>query len=265
MFLKRSLVRAAIIALALVASISMAHSTYTGYSGAPGSSGTCASSCHGTTGGTITATGFPTAYTPGANYVITVGHTGTASISNFNGSCRVGTTSTKAGTIVAGTGTTVYNVSTETNGVHFTTAGNQTSGTFTWTAPAKGTGTAKLYVAGIQTGSSGPNTAIVQTSTENTTSVISSGSRNTSSMTLNLFAGHKAVIALPDGFMPSKTESFSVFDTRGSEIHVSVTSTGASLIWNGVDINGRALSAGTYIFVLRQGQVKLTGRILLTR
>lgn len=263
MFLEN--IPAGLIALAMVASITMAHSTYTGYSGAPGSSGTCASSCHGTTGGTITATGFPTVYTPGANYVITISHTGTASISNFNGSCRVGTTSTKAGTIVAGTGTTVYNVSTETNGVHFTSAGSQTSGTFTWTAPAKGTGTAKLYVAGIQTGSSGPNTTIVQTSTESTTSVASPELRTTSSTTLNLFVGHKAVIALPAGFIPSKTESFNVFDTRGSEIHVSVASTAASLIWNGMDIHGRSLSAGTYLFVLKQGQMTLTGKILLTR
>jgi hypothetical protein len=265
MFLKSKLIPAGLTALAIGASIAMAHSNYTGYSGAPGSSGTCALACHGTTGGTITATGFPTAYTPGANYIITIGHTGTASISNFNGSCRVGTTSTKAGTIVAGTGTTVYNVSTETNGVHFTASGNQTSGTFTWTAPPKGTGAAKLYVAGIQTGSSGPNTAIVQTSAENTVSVIPLGSRNTSLMTLNLIVGHKAVVALPAGLIPSKVESFNVFDTRGNEIHVPLTGDAASLVWNGTDIHGRSLSAGTYLFVFRQGQVKLIGKILLTR
>jgi hypothetical protein len=137
----------------------------TGYSGAPGSSGTCASSCHGSSGGTITVTGFPTIYAPGQDYTVTIRHSSGSSIANFNCSIRIGTGSSNAGTITAGLNTQTYNVAVETNGVHFTTR-DRDSGNFTWTAPDTGTGTCRLYLGGLQGTSTGQNSTIVQVTYE---------------------------------------------------------------------------------------------------
>jgi hypothetical protein len=147
------------------ANLSYAHANFTGYSGAPGGSGTCAGSCHGSSGGTVTVTGFPAQYSPGQSYLITIQRVSGSSIANFNGSCRIGTGSQNAGTISAGTLTATYNVSGETNGIHLS-SNNQTSATFNWAAPASGTGTVRLYVAAHQGTASGANTVIVQVSDE---------------------------------------------------------------------------------------------------
>jgi hypothetical protein len=137
----------------------LAHSNYTGYSGAP-SRQTCASSCHGSGTGTVVVTGFPTDYAPGQAYTLTVRKTSGATISNFNASVRVGTETTNAGTITAGTNTAVYNVASETNGVHLQTA-NRDSGRFVWTAPSAGTGDVTLYLGAHQTPMTGTNTTLV--------------------------------------------------------------------------------------------------------
>jgi hypothetical protein len=150
-------------ALALTTQL-WAHANYTGRSGAPGRN-TCASSCHGGGGGTVQISGFPTTYTPGQAYTLTIQRLSGNSIVNFNSSCRVGTGTVNAGVIAAGTGTGTYNVSGETNGVHFT-ANNQISGTFNWTAPAAGTGTVRLYAGALQTGLDGENTTIVLVANE---------------------------------------------------------------------------------------------------
>jgi hypothetical protein len=141
-----------------------AHATYTGYSGAPGL-GTCAGACHGSSGGTIITSGFPLTYAPDSTYLITIRKLSGNSIRNFNASCRLGTGSQNAGVLAAGSGTSTYNTSGETNGVHLSSI-NQDSATFSWTAPASGSGSATLYVAGLQGGHSGLNTVIVATSDE---------------------------------------------------------------------------------------------------
>lgn len=137
---------------------------YTGHSGAPGRQ-TCAASCHGVSGGTVTITGLPAAYTPDQTYLITIQRLSGSSIANFNASARVGTGTANAGALAAGTGTATYNVSGETNGVHLS-SNNQTSATFNWTAPAAGTGTIRLYVGAHQGSYSGPNTTIVAVADE---------------------------------------------------------------------------------------------------
>ncbi|MCB1058997.1 MAG: T9SS type A sorting domain-containing protein [Calditrichaeota bacterium] len=60
----------------LFASALLARPTYTGYSGAPGATGTCASSCHGSGGGTVQVTGFPTEYVPDSTYNVSAEHNG---------------------------------------------------------------------------------------------------------------------------------------------------------------------------------------------
>jgi len=160
--MKQLLVLMAIIA---GASLGYGHANYVGYSGAPGSNGTCASSCHGTTGGTIQITDFPADYTPGQTYSVTISHSSGSAIRQFNGSCRVGTGSTNAGVIAAGTNTATYNTGGETNGFHLSSI-DQQSGTFQWTAPAQGTGVVRLYIAGHQGGYSGQNTDLVLVANE---------------------------------------------------------------------------------------------------
>jgi hypothetical protein len=155
--MKKQLVLMAIISIALPL---YAHTNYTGYSGAPGSQGTCAYSCHGTAHGTIQIDGFPAEYVPQQTYTITISHAGGNPIIQYNGSCRVGTGSLNAGVISAGTNTETYNVPAETNGIHFSSP-NLDSATFSWTAPHQGVGEVRLYIAGQQGSESGPNSTLV--------------------------------------------------------------------------------------------------------
>jgi hypothetical protein len=161
--MKKLLIPAAIL---IIASLLYARTSYTGYSGAPGSYGTCAYSCHGTIGGgTIQIHRFPTEYVPQQTYNVTIFHTGGLQISQFNGSCRVGFGSQNAGLLSAGTNTETYNEGVETNGIHFSTTYLDTA-TFNWTAPHAGAGEVRLYVAGQQDGETGPNTILVLVATE---------------------------------------------------------------------------------------------------
>ena len=151
-------------------SIAISRPTYVGYSGAPGSNGTCASSCHGSPGGTIRISGFPEGYIPGHTYTITISHDGGNTIKQFNGSCRIADGARNAGVISAGSNTQTYNVYNETNGIHFLST-DRDSGTFYWETPPPGTGEVRLYIAGHQGSRSGPNSTIVLASTEQTTAI----------------------------------------------------------------------------------------------
>ncbi len=216
-----------------------ARSNYRGYSGAPGSLGTCASSCHGSGGGTVEITGFPTEYVPDSTYLITITAVSGSSINNFNGSIRVGTGSTNAGTISAGTNTATHNVAGETNGIHLS-SNNRTSGTFNWLAPAAGTGTVHLYV-GAHQGSSmgGANTAINLTASEAvvedppdqaTIPIPADGATDVDTSNVSL-----AWTASP------RAESYEVF--MGTEIPLAFlgTTTGTS-----IDVNGVLLPSTEY-------------------
>lgn len=155
-------------ALLLTAAPLLARPTYTGYSGAPGR-GTCASSCHGGSNGTVTVDGFPALYTPGTPYTVTVSRASGSTISNFNGSCRLGSGTSNAGVLSTGSGTAVYSTNGETNGVRMS-SNNHASATFVWTAPAAGSGEATLYLGAFQGTSmnSGQTTAIELVTQEDT-------------------------------------------------------------------------------------------------
>ncbi len=165
---KEQCIMRTVIAVLVLCSVmsAYAHDNYTGRSGAPGRN-TCASSCHG--GPVVNTTqifGFPANYTPGQAYLLTIRKVSGGTIVNFNASCRIGVSGTaNAGVISAGLSTVTYNVTGETNGVHFTVAGHD-SGQFTWTAPAAGTGLVKLYAGAIQTDLDGDNSTIVLTANE---------------------------------------------------------------------------------------------------
>jgi len=93
-------------------------------------------------------------------YTVLLTHSGGSAIKQFNGSCRVGNGSDNAGTISAGTNTSTYNTTGETNGIHLS-SNDKDNAEFVWTAPPAGTGTVRLYVAGHQGSASGPNTKVV--------------------------------------------------------------------------------------------------------
>lgn len=158
-----------VVALFIGATASFSHPTFTGYSGAPGSSGTCASSCHGNGTGSIVLSGIQQSYDPSKSYTLTVSRASGSSIYNFNASSRKGTSTTVAGTFGAGTNTALYSAPGVENGVR-ASSDLFSSATFQWTAPAQGTGPVTLYLAGLQGSMGGQNTKVAVILEENTTS-----------------------------------------------------------------------------------------------
>jgi hypothetical protein len=249
----------------LLASVALGHADYTGYSGAPGSGGVCAGACHGAGGGTMTVSGFPSNYTPGQAYVITVAHTGGSSIENFNASVRVGSGSIDAGTITAGTNTDVYNVSGENNGVHFLTAGHA-SGTFTWTAPSPGVGAVKLYLSGHQgTSVDGKNTEIILTATGAGIAELGSPVRNAPAFMVEPTVVRTALV-LRAGNLP-RAANVRVIDRSGRCVARVPISGGKDIAvsWPLLDRDGRRLPAGVYHAVLTTAGASLARQFVVTR
>jgi hypothetical protein len=248
-----------------IASLALGHATYTGYSGAPGSNGACASSCHGNPGGTIEISGFPESYSPGQEYEVTISHAGGNAIRQFNGSCRIGTGSNNAGVISSGTNTVTYNNSHETNGIHFSSA-NLESGTFNWTAPSAGTGEVRLYVAGLQGGHNGVNSVLVIQSQEQTTGIESELQAIPDRLSLSQ--------NYPNPFNASTTVEFSlaesqpvrlvIYDLMGNEVQTlinEVRSAGSHI----VIFDGSGLSSGVYFYRLQAGATVETRRMVLLK
>jgi hypothetical protein len=249
-------------ALILLATIAPGLPSYVGYSGAPGSSGTCAGTCHGSSGGTIEVVGFPAAYDAGQSYVISVVHRGGSTISNFNASVRVGTGSTNAGTITAGYRTAIYNAGGETNGVHLSST-NQDSCTFNWQAPDPAVGDVRLYLAGHQGSQGGANTEITLTASQLTG--VSEGTRRSVGLAFTLrptIATDQVYIRLsaPAG----SRASLRVVDRIGRlAARIAVPGSGQLLAWRPLDREGRLLAAGTYLVVLEDDGQRLVRKLIL--
>lgn len=246
-------------------SMAFGHPTYVGYSGAPGSNGRCASSCHGNPGGTIEISGFPEFYIPGQEYEITISHAGGNTIRQFNGSCRIGTGSENAGVISSGTNTVTYNNSHETNGVHFTVA-NLNNGTFNWTAPATGTGDVRLYIAGLQGGHSGQNSTLALLSAEQTTGIGNQDPTMPGEITLSQ--------NYPNPFNAKTTIEFSlsereiirlvIYDLLGKEIRTVIDGPIESG-YHLVTFDASDLSSGVYFYRLQAGDAVETKRMILLK
>jgi hypothetical protein len=239
-----------VVMVALLAfSLALAHEGYTGYSGAPGSSGTCAGSCHGPLGGTITVTGFPNNYTAGQAYTVTVAHNGGSSIENFNASVRVGSTSTNAGVITAGTNTAVYSVNGESNGVHFSSGGNA-SGTFTWTAPNPPVGAVKLYLSGHQgTSAGGKNTDLVLTAQGAGIAEVNQGKVRSVDFRLEQnVVTSQLVVRINNPDTPARVR---IIDRNGRVMAKLAVAAGSNqaIAWPLLDSRNHRLAAGTYYAV----------------
>ena len=243
------------IVLLCTANIVWAHNSYTGgYSGALGTSKTCASSCHASSAGTIVVTGFPSVYQPGKTYPITVKINGGNRIINFNATTRKGTTSTIAGSFAAGLSSALY---TGTDGGVYAPTHLIDSAQFQWTAPAVGTGSVTFHMAGMQgtsTGSSsGKTTKLTVSATESTTAVAIGDQVNTDfTLTQNF----------PNPFNPATTIGYrianrsrvtlKVFDAAGREIATLVDGQKEAGT-HSISFNASGLSSGTYFCQLTAG------------
>jgi hypothetical protein len=255
----------------LSASGAWAHPNYTGYSGAPGQQA-CSISCHHKHSftPTVTVTGFPQSYVPGQQYAIAVAHTGGTTIKQFNCSVRVGTGSTNAGVIDAGTNSSTYASTGETNGVHFS-ATDQNSAAFLWTAPVSGTGAVKLYWAGLQGNlSSGADTQIVLTSSEAMTDLDD-----------NIILPENMALAqnYPNPFNAETIIQFSLGQPGHVDLSISnilgqklyywsddYDRTGTfSMRWDGKGNDGRDMPSGVYFYQLRTSEGKLTRQMMILR
>lgn len=117
-------------------------------SGSPGDGASCAS-CHsgGSTSGrsvTITTSVPATGYVPNTNYTITVTGTGTAGSYGFQATVEGAANAKKGSYTITNAQTKINN----TNWVNQTANGTTVkTWTFTWKAPASGSGTLKIYAA----------------------------------------------------------------------------------------------------------------------
>ncbi|UCE65597.1 MAG: T9SS type A sorting domain-containing protein [Candidatus Zixiibacteriota bacterium] len=249
-----------------------ARNHYTGYSGAPGSNGTCTNSCHGQYGfpPTVTITGFPDQYVPGQSYLIRISHRGGSAINQFNASIRLGLTEENAGEIIAGPNTEIYNTPGETNGVHWADA-NSNSGIFTWIAPNPGVGEIRLYWAGLQ-GSRvyGTDVQFVEVSEDVTAGVeYMPGSPGEFSLEQNY----------PNPFNNRTNVEFTIAKTGPVEFIITnilgqvlyswiddYAQPGTVTVhWDGFDMNRRMQPSGVYFYRLKTPEITLTNKMMILR
>jgi len=249
----------------IINSLAFSHANFTGYSGAPGSRGTCASSCHGSSGGTIEISGFPSEYIPEQTYTITISHSSGNSIKQFNGSCRLGVGSTNAGVLAAGANTATYNRSEETNGIHFSSSDHD-NGTLLWTAPAGGTGEVRLYIAGHQGGFSGQNSALILVSDEQATNIHDelSGMPSHYSLRGNYPNPFNASTIIKYDLPVFSDVRIDIFDMLGRKVETWIDESQPAgyhqIVWD-----GSGQSSGVYFYKIQAGEYSQTRRMLLLK
>lgn len=249
-----------------------AHANYTGYSGAPGSNGTCTSSCHFqfSFAPTVTVTGFPEIYEPGQQYTISVGHTSGSTINQFNASVRMGSGTDNAGLISAGLGTQTYDTPNETNGVRWSSADSD-SGNFIWTAPDTGAIEVRLYWAGLQGSRAfGADTQVVLVSVESGTDVeYLPGSPTYFSMKQNYPNPFNEKTIIEISAAEAGHLGFIITNILGQVVYNwsdRVTQPGnVSIRWNGKEMSGRELPSGIYFYRLTSSAGTMTKKMMLLR
>jgi hypothetical protein len=250
----------------------LARSHYTGYSGAPGSNGTCTNSCHGqhSFDPNVTLTGFPTQYEPGQQYEISVSQVDGPSINQFNASVRIGDGDDIAGELMAGHNTEIYNTPNEINGVHWVTA-NVDSGTFFWTAPDPGVGEVRLYWAGLQ-GSRvyGTDVQFVEVSEDVTAGVeFIPGSPMEFTLEQNYPNPFNDGTVIEFGIAVAGPVEFVITNVLGQAVYLwdndyAYPGT-VTIYWNGYDLNGRELPSGVYFYRLKSPYNRITKKMMILR
>ena len=254
----------AILTIVLMASQVFASTSYTGYSGAPESYGSCAASCHGSSGGTIQVSGFPEQFAEGQTYTITITHSGGSSIRQFNGSCRAGSGSANAGVISAGTNTTTYTRPNETNGIHLS-ATNQNSATFSWTAPTDTTSEARLYIAGLQGSYSGQNTNLTLISTREQVGIKDQAEIPNSYAILSNYPNpFNARTNIVFNLTASSDVRLDIYNVKGQVVESFVKNFMEaghhSITWDAANY-----PSGIYLYKLTSGERKITNKMILLK
>ncbi len=269
MILMKGLFMKTTIIILLITSVSVMFGglNYIGYSGAPGSLGTCAISCHGPGGGTLYLIGFPAYYVPGQTYTITVKYGSGLKIGNFNVSIRKVSDNTRAGTITALYRTATYNVSAESNGVRLSPS-NQDSAKFNWMAPTTIAGDIKLYFGGTQgTSINAPNTTIVLTSA----SASGQTEANVNQVTARSLRIEPSVVKDYINFLVSligqKDGQLKIIQSNGRVIYTIPISAGQSQVisWAIRGESGKKLAAGAYYAALICGTEQTVKRFVITK
>ncbi len=242
-----------------------ARTSYIAYSGAPtGSKGTCASSCHGSGTGTITISGIPANYIPLTTYTVTVKHTGGSTISNFNLSSRKGTSAVVAGTFSAVTNTALYAVSGYENGVR-ASSNNINEAVFKWTAPAAGSGEAKIYLSGLQGSKSGATTKIIVSVSESVTGILETHEQIGSfELNQNFPNPFNPVTVISYQLAVNSHVSLKVFDILGNEVATLVNEKKESGRYS-VTFDAAKMSTGIYFARLQSGDVVRTIKMFLVK
>lgn len=253
-------------------SLLYSRTSYTGYSGATGSKGFCASSCHGSGTGTITLSGIPQSYVPLKTYTIAVKHNGGSKISNYNISSRIGMTTSAAGTFSSGTNSSTYVVANVETGIRGSVS-NIDSSLFQWTAPQSGSGDVKLYLSGLQGSKSGATTKLIVTISENVTGVSDKGNIVRSfSLEQNYPNPFNPVTSIRYSLPQSGMVLLTLSDLIGNTIQTIVNEyqeQGTYAIRIDIDDRNRKnmqhLSSGIYFYTLTMNDHSLTKKMIVLK
>jgi hypothetical protein len=241
-----------------------------GFSGAPGTAGSCALHCHGTSGGSILVSGFPGQYVPGDTYRVRISYHGGDAISNFNASVRRANDTPNAGAILPGPNLELYSAETDTVGIHFIAA-DQDSGWFLWIAPAPGFDSVELYLSGMQgTALEGPSTLIRLVAAESPGAVSENPGSNPVPVRfelLNRLVGDHLILRWQSP--RAQTVRIKIIEPSGRRITTLLDGAQSDgeecLLWQPVDRQGGALAPGSYFAVLTAGSSRLTRRFTVVR
>jgi len=236
-----------------------------GYSGAPGTAGSCALHCHGSSGGSILVSGFPAEYVPGDTYRVRISHHGGEAISNLNASVRRANDTPNAGAIVPGPNMELYSAETDSVGVHFAIA-DQDSGWFLWIAPEPGLGNAGLYLSGMQgTSAHGLSTLIRLVAAEGPSSVEDgprSGRASPWFEVVNRVATDYLILRWETpSLMPARIDIVGPAGRRAATLDCGTARGRQMLAWQPID----RLAPGSYFAVLVAGSARLTRRFAVVR
>ena len=258
--------------LLLITAPLLARNHYAGYSGAPGSNGTCANSCHSQYSfpPSVNITGFPDQYTPGREYEISIIHTGGSAINQFNASIRIGTGEEIAGNLTPGFNTEIYRTPGEMEGARWEIPDSD-SGNFLWTAPDPGMGIVTLYCAGLQGNRAyGTDVRLILVSEDITAEVeYILGSPMEFSLEQNY----------PNPFNDRTNVEFTVAKTGPVEFiitnilgqvlyfwsHDYAQPGMVTIHWDGYDLNGRIQPSGVYFYRLKTPEITMTKKMMILR
>jgi hypothetical protein len=240
-----------------------------GFSGAPGTGGSCAVHCHGSPGGSILVTGFPAQWVPGDTYPVLIGHHSGDAISNFNASVRKANDTPCVGVFVPGPNLELYTSGTDSNALHFATA-DQDTGSFLWIAPLAGPDSVELYLSGMQSTVMTGLSTLLRLIAVRTTGGIEADPFDTKASVqfevLNrVVTDYLALRWQTPRSMPVRIEIIGPAGRRLATLDGGTSEGRQSLVWQPLDRYGSPLTPDSYFAVLTAGTARLTRKFAVVR